>query len=258
MIPAIVPPLTGLSVLVTRPAQQGDSLAAGIARLGGEPILFPSLAIEPIAAGAPPAHELVIFVSVHAVEHGARLIQKDATTRIAAIGRATATALAAAKLPADIVPQTSATSEGLLEHPDLNAAALRSVLIVRGEGGRETLRETFAARGATVSTLEVYRRVTPDVPAAAVAALEQRWAEQGIDVVTATSVDTYLKLTQLLTDRGRELLRTTMLLAPSERIIAAARDSGWCGEAVVSGGADEPSILGALARWRMRARSLTR
>lgn len=258
MIPAIVPPLTGLSVLVTRPAQQGDALAAGIAGLGGEPIVFPALAIEPIAAVAPPAHELVIFVSVHAVEHGARLIQKDATTRIAAIGRATATALAAVKLAADIVPQTSATSEGLLEHPDLHATELRSVLIVRGEGGREILRETFVARGATVSTLEVYRRVAPTVSADAVAALEARWAEQGIDVVTATSVETYLKLEQLLSDRGRALLRAATLLAPSERIVAAARDAGWRGEALISGGADEPSILGALARWRMRARSIAR
>jgi uroporphyrinogen-III synthase len=258
MIPAIVPPLTGLSVLVTRPAQQGDALAAGIAACGGEPIVFPSLAIEPIAAVAPSLHELVIFVSVHAVEHGARLIQKNAAMRIAAIGRATATALVAAGLPADIVPRMTATSEGLLEHPDLNATALRSVLIVRGEGGRETLRETFASRGATVSTLEVYRRVAPTLSAADIAALETRWAEQGIDVVTATSVETYLKLAQLLSERGRALLQTATLLAPSERIVAAARETGWRGEALVSGGADDASIIGALARWRTRARSHTR
>lgn len=258
MIPAIVPPLTGLSVLVTRPAPQGDVLAAGIAALGGEPIVFPALAIEPIAALAPPPHELVIFVSAHAVEHGARLIQKDAVMRIAAIGRATATALAAAGLPADIVPQATATSEGLLEHPDLHAAALRSVLIVRGEGGRETLRETFVSQGASVTTLEVYRRVAPNVSAADLAALEQRWTEQGIDVVTATSVETYLKLEQLLSERGRMLLHTATLLAPSDRIVAAARNAGWRGDALVSGGADDPSILGALARWRMRARSSAR
>ena len=258
MIPAIVPPLVGLSVLVTRPAQQSDALAASIVAFGGEPIVFPSLAIEPIAAVAPAVHELVIFVSVHAVEHGARLIQKNESMRIAAIGRATATALAAAGLPADIVPQTNATSEGLLEHPDLNATTLRTVLIVRGEGGRETLREALAQHGATVSTLEVYRRTAANVSAEDIAALELRWAEQGIDVVTATSVDTYLKLSQLLSDRGRALLHTATLLAPSERIITAARDPGWRGEALVSGGADDPSILGALARWRTRARSRAR
>lgn len=258
MIPAIVPPLTSLSVLVTRPQPQAAALGASISALGGEPILFPSIAIEPIAAVAPHPHELVVFVSVHAVEHGARLIQKTASMRIAAIGKATAAALAAANLPADIVPIASATSEGLLDHPELQTASMHSVLIVRGEGGRETMRETFVARGSVVSTLEVYRRIAPHVAAADVDALESRWSEQGIDVVTATSVETYLKLEALLSDRGKALLRQSTLLAPSERIIAAARTSGFAGDALVSGGADDASILGTLARWRARARTTAR
>jgi uroporphyrinogen-III synthase len=258
MIPAIVPPLTALSVLVTRPLPQAAALGASIAALGGEPILFPSIAIEPIAAAAPQPHELVIFVSVHAVEHGARLIQKTASMRIAAIGKATAAALAAANLPADITPVASATSEGLLDHAELHTSAAQSVLIVRGEGGRETLRDTFVARGSVVSTLEVYRRVASTVAAADVGDLESRWSEQGIDVVTATSVETYLKLEALLSDHGKALLRQATLLAPSERIIAAARASGFSGDALVSGGADDASILGTLARWRARARTNVR
>jgi uroporphyrinogen-III synthase len=255
MIPAVVPPLTALSVLVTRPAPQATALATNIVALGGEAIVFPSIAIEPIGAAAPSPHDLVIFVSVHAVEHGARLIQKTASMRIAAIGKATAAALAALDLAPDIVPLASATSEGLLEHAELKATSTQSVLIVRGEGGRETLRETFAAHGSTVTTLEVYRRVLPAVTPNDIEALETRWADAGIDVVTATSVETYLKLEALLSDRGRALLRKTTLLAPSHRIIDAARANGWHGEALISGGADDPSILGTLARWRARARA---
>jgi uroporphyrinogen-III synthase len=217
--------------------------------------VFPSIAIEPIDAAAPQPHELVIFVSVHAVEHGARFIRKTAAMRIAAIGKATAAALAAIDLTPDIVPATTPTSEGLLEHTDLKLTSMHSVLIVRGEGGRETLRETFAAHGATVTMLEVYRRVTPDVAASAIDALEARWADVGIDVVTATSVDAYLKLDALLSDRGRALLQAATLLAPSHRIIEAARASGWRGDALISGGADDQSILGTLARWRTRARA---
>lgn len=261
MIPVIVPPLTALSVLVTRPAAQAAQLAASIAALGGEPIVFPSIAIEPIAlsdATSAPSSDLVIFVSVHAVEYGARFIKKTTSMRIAAIGKATAAALAAAELPADIVPVASATSEGLLAHAELQAAAAHSVLIVRGEGGREALRDAFVARGSNVSTLEVYRRVAATVAAGQVAALETRWAETGIDVVTATSVETYLKLETLLSDRGRALLHAATLLAPSERIIAAARERGWRGDALISEGADDPSIVGTLARWQARARAIPR
>jgi uroporphyrinogen-III synthase len=258
MIPAIVPPLTALSVLVTRPAPQAAALAAGIRSLGGEAIVFPSIAIQPIEGNAaPPPHDLVIFVSVHAVEHGACFIQKSTSTRIAAIGNATAAALAAIDMTADLVPTASATSEGLLEHADLKLSTAQSVLIVRGEGGRDALRDAFSAQGASVTLLEVYRRVAPSVSANEVHALETRWSEAGIDVVTATSVETYLKLEALLSEGGRDLLRTTTLIAPSHRIIDAARANGWRGEALISGGADDAAILGTLARWRTRARAPT-
>jgi uroporphyrinogen-III synthase len=258
VIPAIVPPLTGLSVLVTRPQPQAATLAAGIAAFGGDPIVFPSIAIEAIEVSSVEPHDLVVFISVHAVEHGARFIQKTETVRIAAIGSATASALAAANLPANIVPLGEPTSESLLEHPELKTLTTNSVLIVRGEGGRETLREAFLSRGSIVNTLEVYRRVTAQVTPIALAALEARWAEGDVDVVTATSIETYLKLEQLLTERGRELLRDSRLLAPTQRIIDAAIANGWRGDALISGGADDRSILGTLARWRARARVMPR
>jgi len=258
VIPAIVPPLTGLSVLVTRPQPQATSLAHSILAFGGDPIVFPAIAIEPVEVSAPEVHDLVIFVSAHAVEHGGRFVTKSAMTKIAAIGQATANALASMQLHADFVPISGSTSEALLEHPLLATLAVQRVLIVRGEGGREVLREAFIARGATVTALEVYRRVRANASAADVEALETRWAEHEVDVVTATSVETFVKLTELLSDRGRELLRTTTLLAPTQRILDAAREWGWRGEGLVSGGADNTAITGTLARWRSRARVMPR
>ena len=55
---------------------------------------------------------------------------------------------------------------------------------MRLKGGRELLRDTFAAQGMLVETREVYRRVRPNVDAAKVAEVETRWADEGIDVVT--------------------------------------------------------------------------
>lgn len=257
MIPYIVPPLTGLTILVTRPQPQANALAAGIGELGGEPIIFPTIAIEPIdAVISPEAHDLVIFVSVHAVEHGARLIHKTPATRIAAIGRATAAALSAANLPADIVPDAGFTSEALLAHPSLQVTPGQRALIVRGEGGREMLRESLTTQGLTVNTLEVYRRVKPEVPTEKLAALELRWIEEGIDAVTATSLETYTNLADMLPDRARDLLSNTSLVAPSHRIIDAARETGWNAEGLVSGSAEDAAILGTLARWRARARGV--
>lgn len=258
MIPKIVPPLTDLTVLVTRPAAQCALLCEEIVRQGGSAIPFPALEIEPLAiasVAAPVEFDLVVFVSVNAVEHGALHISKGSRTRIAAIGRATAAALAAAKLAADIVPEADFTSEALLAHPQLQLASGARVLIVHGAGGRELLKETFVAQGMAVETLEVYRRVRPEVDAARVAEVEARWADEGIDIVTATSIETLQNLQAMLTERGRQLLSSTALLVPSRRIVAAAVGAGLRGDAIIAAGADDASMIGALAQWRMRART---
>jgi len=257
VIPKVVPPLTDLTVLVTRPAAQCALLCEEIARQGGSAIPFPAVEIEPLALQTTVMatdYDLVVFVSVNAVEHGAAQVTKGARTRIAAIGRATAAALSAAKLAADIVPEAGFTSEALLAHPELQLASGARVLIVHGEGGRELLKDTFVAQGMSVETREVYRRVRPNVDAAKVAEVETRWADEGIDVVTATSIETLQNLQAMLTERGRQLLSSTALLVPSRRIVAAAVSAGLRGEAIVAAGADDASMIGALAQWRMRAR----
>lgn len=257
MIPRVIPPLTGLTILVTRPAAQAASLGEQITRAGAVPIMFPALEIEPSAATPPPSgeHGLIVFLSVNAVVHGARLVRKTPATRIAAIGKATAAALAQAELPADIVPPSGFTSEALLTHPGLELGAGTRVLIVRGVGGRELLHDELSARGMTVESCEVYRRVCPAVDAARRAALEAQWLEDGIDVVTLTSVETLTNLLALLSERSRSLLAATSLLVPSRRIVAAAQEAGLHGNVIVAPGADDASMLGALARWRARARA---
>jgi uroporphyrinogen-III synthase len=234
-------------------------LCAEIEGQGGSAIAFPAVEIEPVAvqaaAVAAADYDLVVFVSVNAVEHGAQQVIKSARTRIAAIGRATAAALAAAELAADIVPEGGFNSEALLAHPELQLTSGARVLIVRGEGGRELLRDTFAEHGMVVETREVYRRVRPNVDAAKVAEVEARWSDEGIDVATATSIETLQNLQALLTEHGRQLLSGTALLVPSRRIVAAAVSAGLRGEAIVAAGADDASMIGALAQWRMRARA---
>jgi uroporphyrinogen-III synthase len=238
---------------------QGAVLCAEIERYGGVAVPFPAVEIEPVAvqAAASVDYDLVVFVSVNAVEHGARQVTRGTRTRIAAIGRATAAALAAAELRADIVPEAGFTSEALLAHPQLQLTNGARVLIVHGEGGRELLKETFVAHGMSVETREVYRRVRPSVDAARVAEVEARWSDEdrGIDIVTATSIETLENLQALLTERGRQLLSHTALLVPSRRIMAAAVGAGLRGEVIVAAGADDASMIGALAQWRMRARA---
>jgi uroporphyrinogen-III synthase len=254
MIPLIVPPLQGASILVTRPAPQAASLSAHIQRLGGEALLFPAIAIEPIAISVAESYDLVIFLSANAVAHGAGLINRSESTRIAAIGKATAAALSAAAIEVDFVPADDASSEALIAHPQLTPGTGTRVLIVRGVGGRTLLQDSFAALGSHVDVLEVYRRTLPAVEPANLAALQVRWAAGDIDIVTATSVETLTNLQTLLGDMTQRFLRNTPLLVASTRIRDAAVAMGLEGEIILANGADDESLLGAVCCWRTRAR----
>ena len=255
MIPKVMPPLAELTVMVTRPAPQAAVLCEEITRQGATAIAFPAVEIAALSASPASGHDLIVFVSVNAVAHGVSLIEKSPTARVAAIGKATAAALAQTSLPADIVPEAGFNSEALLAHPDLTLASDARVLVVRGSGGRELLQESFAARGLVVETREVYQRVRPTIDAATIDALEKRWVSEGIDVVTATSIETLHNLIALLSDRGRALLRETTLLVASRRIAEAAQAAGLNGTMLVANGADDASMIGTLAYWRTRARA---
>lgn len=254
MIPKVVPPLTGLSVLVTRPAQQAQSLCALIEQAGGNAIRFPTIGIEPQSAAPAERCDLVVFASTNAVEHGWQLLAPHAEMKVAAIGKATAAALKQVDIKVDYVPEAGFTSEALLAHPELSLTPGMRVLIVRGEGGRELLQTEFTSRGLTVQTREVYRRVLPAIDVGVRDALETEWSERGVDVVTLTSVATLDHLRDILSERGRALLHSTALLVVSERIQEAARRANLRGHVVVAPAADDASIVGALANWHARAR----
>lgn len=267
MIPAPTPALTRFTVLVTRPADQGTALCQRIESMGGVAIAMPALVIEPLVdpvfvpADSRPgpqsrdvACDVVIFVSQNAVTHGLKAMPSSPATQVAAIGKSTAAALVAAGVKPTIVPEQGFTSEALLEHPGLQAGSAERVLIVRGGAGRGTLEATLAARGFKVDCLEVYRRIAAQPPPGAVADVESRWAESGIDMVTLTSGEILHNLDAMLTDTGRKLLQSTPLLVASPRLGTAARSLGCRGEILVAPAADDDTLTGVMATWHTRSR----
>ncbi len=241
--------LAGLGILVTRPAAQARALCDLIERAGGRAIPFPVMEIEPVADPGPArallaeTWDLMVFVSRNAVEQALSL-DAGALARasmVAAVGRATASALAHSGRPPDLVPRERFDSEGLLALPALAELSGRRVLILRGEGGRALLGETLAERGAEVRYAEVYRRVRPDLDPAS---LLRRWPDE-VDLITATSDEVLLNLQSILGDSGRALLHRTPLVVISERGAETARGLGFQRVRVAGRAADE-AILEAL------------
>lgn len=243
--------LAGLSVLVTRPADQALPLVEAIQQAHGRPIRFPTIEIQGPADKQQVIDrlselntvDLVIFVSANAVRYAFPLMPDDIplNLQIAAVGSATARALAAVGLDATLVPATRLDSEGLLALPELQHMDNRRVLIVRGDGGRETLRETLGARGASVDYVEVYRR---RLPKRNTANLIGGWAQM-VDVVVATSNNVLDNLFTLLGGEGAALLTSTPLVVVSKRMAEHAAARG-CSEIFVARSALDNDLLAAL------------
>jgi uroporphyrinogen-III synthase len=245
-------PLSGVGVLVTRPAGQAEPLCRLIEAAGGRAIALPAATIlpasdpEPVRALLGAHWDLMIFVSRNAVEQAIPLLpggRLPSDCTVAAVGQATASALSAAGREADLVPGGRFDSEALLAMDALEDVLGFRVLIVRGVGGRATLGETLAKRGAHVAYAEVYRRDRPQVDPAPLVA---HW-QSDIQAVTATSDDILQNLMELFTPNGRDLLVATPLVVVSERTADLARALGF-GRIEVAERAGNEEILAALCR----------
>jgi len=187
------PPLAGRTIAVTRPRAQASELAARLRELGATVVQTPAIRTralpgEPID---PTRYDLVCLASPNAVEHlFARLddgvhprgdARSLAGARIAAIGPATARALAKRGIVADVIPER-AVAESLAQA--LAAVPARRTLVARAREARDVLPDALRARGVEVDVLALYETVPEPLPAR-LAALAR-----DADYVTFTSSST--------------------------------------------------------------------
>ena len=224
-------PLKGIGVVLTRPREQSLAAAAELQVDGAHVIVFPALEIEPCfgapgldeALGLLPSASMAVFVSLNAVEHGMAAARRrgpwPAEVRVAGMGDATANALRNSGFSAVISPVTRFDSEGLLMRPELQSVRGQNIIIFRGTGGREKLRDALQARGARVTYAECYRRVCPDsdpVP------LFAAWARGAVHAVQAMSAETLVNFVALTGLRGARHFAATTLIVPHEKIARQA------------------------------------
>ncbi len=248
--------LSNTGVLVTRPERQSAPLCKRITDHGGHAIPLPALAIHgptrPHEAAEAVARlqefDLVIFISPNAVRYGLQLLAGQRwpqRVQIAAVGHGTALTLKSHNLTPTILPLKRFDSEALLALPELQQMADRSLLIVRGNGGRPLLGDTLQQRGAVVEYAEVYRRECPDIDTSE---LLKSWPDT-VHIVTATSNEILDNLLKLVGKQGSELLRNTPLIVLSQRMQQHAKELGWR-EIILAKQAGDEAIVAALCEWR--------
>ncbi len=168
-------PLAGRRIVVTRPREQADDLVRALEALGADVVPAPAIRIEPLADLQPLRHALsrltdyhwTVFTSQNSVQvvfeslPAWGLSARDfVTTRIAAIGPATADSLTTRGVRVDVLP------DGYVAESLVAAIASRGdlqgtrVLIPQAETARDALPDGLRALGAVVDVIPVYRTVS--------------------------------------------------------------------------------------------------
>ena len=238
--------LHDLCILVTRPKPQGEELCMRIAELGGKPIYLPTIEIVPIQEDelfrrhmkSVSQYDWLIFTSPQAVFHSVAWIPQQNKIKLAAIGEGTKNALLAAGF-ADITYSLDEwTSEGLLKLPVFNAISGKKIMLVKGAGGREVLRDTLMARGAIVTEWVVYRRILPNITVD-----PGLFHQQKIDIIISTSGESIRNLIKLVSAlyhpregddpsqidsrlRGNDIFEISIVVI-SSRLVQLARELGF-------------------------------
>jgi len=221
-------------VLVTRPGRDARELAARLRALGATPVVVPVMTRRRTAPDDVIADDLVnhagdravvVFTSGHAVRLVAAAARRAAFdlaglgATVAAIGPATAAALARAGRPADLVPDTF-VAEAVADALVARGVEGRPVWLPRAVEGRPVLPERLRAAGAVVTERHLYRTVT----AARMAAPLAQALAAPLDAVTFTSGSTVRHFERLR--QGRPLPRGCRVACIGPVTAAAARAAG--------------------------------
>ncbi|WP_336367432.1 uroporphyrinogen-III synthase [Marinobacter sp. C2H3] len=259
-------PLVGRRVLICRPEPEASRLAQAFEAAGAHIRTLPLIVREPLPE-TPEQRSLlldldrfshIIVVSPYAARRLLEALdtwwpQLPTGLRWYAVGAGTARVLASHGLSVRR-PADGWTSEALLTLPSLRHVQGQSVLIARGEHGRELIRDTLERRGARVTALPLYRRqpATPDEPT-----LRAALDEFAPEAIVALSGETIDQLAALVANRpggavnaqganGGHNLYDSLMIVPAERVARSARAAGFARSRLPAGMADG-DIVAAVA-----------
>jgi len=234
-------------ILLTRPLSQVGNLQSLLEDSDLDYVLFPALEVNKIDTVAPSeSYDVIIFISVNAViyaeEYFSQLFVEP--LKIFAVGPTTAKKLTDKGVKVDAYPLENASSQELLAMPECGKLSDKKVLIVRGKGGSETLKNSLKVMNQ-VDYFEVYRRAACEVSRLHVESIEQ-FMQTPDGIVIANSVKSLFNVVKLVKEirsyhEGQLKSRTLVVL--SERIKVQAQSIGFNNVHVARTPSDKGTII---------------
>lgn len=244
-----IAPLRGRTVVITRPAGTGSSMARQVRTLGGCPLLLPGLSLRGMDDAATRASlaqalrdDVLVFSSPAAVRFAARLqlLRTDAT--VLAVGQGTARALRRQGVRVVAAPSKRQDSEGLLDLPIWAGLGPCRIALIGAPGGRGVLRDQLATRGC-LREVQVYRRAPPRLRASHWDGLRTLQHNACVLLSSAEAMD---NLRELAPAEAWQQLISIEAIVSSERLALVARTAGFAHIRVASS-ANAADLLAAVA-----------
>lgn len=237
--------------LITRPAGKADNLLASLDEADIAYLYQPLITTAQVNLKAQDLQQLqqadaVIFVSVSAVNCLQQQIEATALQApLLAVGQTTATALQR-WLNREVAVPDEQRSEGLLQLPQLQQVAGKQLVVVRGNAGRELIKQSLTARGATVRYVQSYKRLPLPLDGTL---LCQQWQLAGIRCIVATSNEILQQLFNLVPLQHQHWLQQCDWIVVSPRMQESAVELGIAAQRItVADNANDSALLAAISQ----------
>ncbi len=244
-------------VWITRPEHQSQDLNDLVKKQGFQVLSFPVIEIQTISDSEKLQYlfsdinhyDTIIFVSRNAVEVTFKYYLSHEKLpqhiKFMAMGGATAAALTDVGIETSLTGGKCADSESLLSLVELKKDSVqgKSILLIRGCGGRELIPDTLIKRGAIVDVAEVYSR---DVPVYDVQYLNSIWQTKPPQAIIVTSNTGINNLISLTPESHKATLFKTPLVLMSIRNAEHAKLQGFDNEIRIATTTDNGGLLKAL------------
>lgn len=244
-----------MAVLITRPDERGKQLQEMLNKAGIATIHLPFFSITPgrelnelpNKINSLKAGDYVVLVSKSVVQYANQTLMDTgfrwrSDLHYFAVGQGTAECFSSECEQPMIYPFGEENSEGLLKLPPMQQLAGKTVLLLRGNRGRELFSEQVKARGATLEVIECYQREPISYDNEEQTDLCKR---AGINAVVVTSVEILTALMDFVPKSEHNWIKSCQLITVSRRIANLAT---WYGfeKIVIAPRADNATLLQAL------------
>jgi len=218
-------------ILITRPLAQTENLKMLLDASDIKYVVFPSFEVKKINTKVlSKNYDVIIFISVNAVNYAEDYFKKlfASSFKVFAVGPVTAKSLIDKNIKVDCFPKVNSSSKELLAMQGCSELIDKKILIVRGKGGSETLKNNLKKLNQ-VDYLEVYERLPCELTNLHTESIEV-FLNSPMGVLMASSNESLFNIVRLLnldSPHNFNKLKSRKLIVFSQKIRVLAESLGF-------------------------------